>query len=377
MLIVVLWILVNTTPFQNWIVNRVTTKLSKDLNAKVSIRNVEFGLFNKMLLQGTLVHDKKNDTLLYAETAKVNITDWFFLKDNITLKYIALDDAIINLNRKDSTWNYQFLVDYFSSPKKKTDTSKNVIKLDLKTVEFNRIKVWKKDEWTGQNVLVTFNELNFTTDVFDTKNNIIKINEIDLDHPVYAEYNYKGIRPKIIKPSIDPLPKTAGLQWNEDDWFITITNINIKDGGFAIERDRGRLPYVNMFDEAHIIASALNGNLRNVQFVKDTITADVNLSVKDRSGFEIKKLTASYKFTPKEMEFKNLDLVTNRSHIKNYYVMRYNDFNEDMNNFEQAVTVEANFAGSEISSDDISYFAPELKRWKRNFFKRLCIRNDR
>ncbi len=34
----------------------------------------------------------------------------------------------------------------------------------------------------------------------------------------------------------------------------------------------------------------------------------------------------------------------------------------------QAVTIEANFAGSEISSDDISYFAPALKRWKRNFF---------
>jgi hypothetical protein len=361
-------VLVNTTFFQNWIVNKVTIKLSKDLHAKVSIKHVEFDLFNKMRLEGTLVLDKKNDTLLYAKAAKVNITDWFFLKDNITLKYLGLDDAIINLNRKDSTWNYQFLVDYFSNPKKKTDTSKNVIKLDLKTVEFNRIKVWKKDEWTGQNMLVSFDKLNFTTDVFDTKNKIIKINEIDLHHPLYAEYNYKGIRPKIIRPSIAPVLKTAGLQWNSDDWFITVNNIKIKDGGFAIERQRERLPYVNMFDDAHIIASALNGNLRNVQFVKDTITADVNLSVKDRSGFEIKKLTALYKFTPKEMEFKDLDLVTNRSHIKNYYVMRYNDFNEDMSNFEQAVTLEANFSGSEISSDDISYFAPELKRWRRNFF---------
>ena len=147
MLIILLWMLINTTSFQNWIVNKVTVKLSNDLHAKVSIHNVEFGLFNKMLLEGTLVLDKKNDTLLYAETAKVNITDWFFLKDNITLKYIALDDAIINLNRKDSTWNYQFLVDYFSNPKKKTDTSKNVLKLDLKTVELNRVKIWKKDEW--------------------------------------------------------------------------------------------------------------------------------------------------------------------------------------------------------------------------------------
>ena len=367
MLIVLLWILVNTSSFQNWIVNRVTAKLSKDLHAKVSIRHVEFGLFNKMLLKGTLVLDKKNDTLLYAETAKVNITDWFFLKDNITLKYIALDDAIINLNRKDSTWNYQFLVDYFSSPKKKTDTSKNVIKLSLKTVEFNRIKIWKKDEWAGQNTLVSFNKLNFTTDIFDTKNKIIKINEITLDHPLYAEFNYRGIRPKIIKSLIDPASKTPGLQWNEEDWLITVNNIKIKDGGLAIENATATAPYVNMFDGGHIIASSINGSLKNVQFAKDTITANINIAAKDRSGFEIKKLTAAYKFTPQEMEFKDLDLITNRSHIKNYYVMRYKNFDEDFANFEQAVTLEANFTGSEVSSNDIGYFAPALKTWQRNF----------
>ena len=366
MIIVLLWMLVNTTSFQNWIINKVTVKLSNDLHAKVSIRHVEFGLFNKMLLEGTLVLDKKNDTLLYAETAKVNITDWFFLKDNIKLKYVALDDAIINLNRKDSTWNYQFLVDYFSNPKKKTDTSKNVIKLDLKTVELNRVKVFKKDEWSGQNAVISFDKLYFTPDVFDTKNKTIKIDEITLDHPLYAEYNYLGGRPQIIKALIDPLT-THGLRWNVEDWLITVNNIKIKDGGLAIESANAKAPYNNMFDGGHIIASAINASLKNVQFAKDTITANVNIAAKDRSGFEIKKLTAAYKFTPEKMEFKDLDLITNQSHIKNYYVMRYKNFNEDFANFTQAVTLEANFTNSDISSDDLGFFAPELKKWKRNF----------
>jgi hypothetical protein len=78
LLIVLLWLLVQTTPVQNWIVKQVTHKLSKNLQTKVSIKHVDFDLFNKMLLEGTLILDKKNDTLLYAGTAKVNITDWFF-----------------------------------------------------------------------------------------------------------------------------------------------------------------------------------------------------------------------------------------------------------------------------------------------------------
>ena len=366
LLLVLLWILVNTTAFQNWVVNRVTTKLSKDLHAKVSIRHVEFGLFDKMLLEGTLVLDQKNDTLLYASAAKVNITDWFFLKENITLKYIALDDAIIHLNRKDSTWNYQFMADYFSNPKKKTDTSKNVIRLDLKTVDLSRVTIWKRDEWAGQNVVMSFDKLHFTTDVFDTKNKVITINEVDLDHPLYAEYNFSGKRPEPVKAIAKTISK-SGLQWNVDNWSVTVSNLKIKDGGLVIERDDLPAPTENLFNGGHIIASAVNASLKNVKFNKDTITADIHIAAKDRSGFEIKKLSAAYKFTPGEMEFRDLDLVTNRSHIKNYYVMRYDDFNEDFAHFGEAVRLEANFAGTEISSSDLAYFAPAVKTWQRTF----------
>ena len=366
LLLVLLWILVNTTSFQNWVVNRVTVKLSKDLHAKVSIRHVEFGLFDKMLLEGTLVLDQKNDTLLYASTAKVNITDWFFLKDNITLKYIALDDAIIHLNRKDSTWNYQFIADYFSNPKKKTDTSKNVIRLDLKTVDLSRVRIWEKDEWAGQNVVMSFDKLHFTTDVFDTKNKVIKINELNLDHPLYAEYNFSGNRPTHVKTISKTISK-SGLRWNADDWSITVSNLKIKDGGLALERDDAPAPTENYFNGGHIIASAVNASLKNVRVNKDTISADVHIAAKDRSGFEIKNLSAAYTFTPEKMEFRNLDLITNRSHIKNYYVMRYKDFNEDFANFGEAVRLEANFAGTEISSSDLAYFAPAVKTWQRIF----------
>ena len=71
-----------------------------------------------MSIEGLLLEDQKHDTLVYAGTAKVNITDWFFFKDNATLKYIGLTDAVVNINRTDSVWNYQFLIDYFSIPKK-------------------------------------------------------------------------------------------------------------------------------------------------------------------------------------------------------------------------------------------------------------------
>ena len=86
-------ILINTTPVQNWLVKAVTHRLSKDLDTKVSIKHVNFALFNKMNLEGVYIQDQnKKDTLLYAGKLSVNITDWFFFKDQIELKYIGLEN---------------------------------------------------------------------------------------------------------------------------------------------------------------------------------------------------------------------------------------------------------------------------------------------
>ncbi len=371
MLIVVIWILLQTTSFQNWLVKKVTLKLSKDLHTKVSIRHVDFELFNKMLLQGALVFDKRNDTLLYAGTAKVNITDWFFIKENIVLKYVELDDGVINLNRKDSVWNYQFMVDYFSSPKKKKDTSKNVIQLDLKIVELNRFKIWQQDEWAGENMLVSLNKLNLYTDDFDMKNKIMKVNKLSLDHPVFSQYSYKGLRPVLnlpLSPSATNITAfNTELHWNKDDWLFALNDLEVEDGNFVFQKFNERPSLINRFDVKHINFSSINGNIKNIQFIKDTLTADVTLSGKERSGFKIKNFKAAFRFDPHFMELKNLDLVTNKSRLGNYYSMRYESFNKAMGNFVHAVSLESNISKSQLSSDDLAFFAPAVKQWKRNF----------
>ena len=177
MLLLVLWILIQTTFFQTFIIHKVANRLSKNLHTTVSIKKIDLQLFDKMDMQGLLVLDHKNDTLLYAGEAKVNITDWFFFKKNITLNYVGLSNAFVNLHRTDSVWNYQFLVDYFSGPQnKKTDTSSSNIYLDLKVLNLKNIRIWQKDEWRGENILVSANKLNVHADEFNINKNIIRIN---------------------------------------------------------------------------------------------------------------------------------------------------------------------------------------------------------
>ena len=116
-LILLVWLLIQTSPVQNFIAGKVATRFSKDLNTTVKIGSVDFSLFDKMDLNNTLILDQHKDTLLTAGALKLaHYRLVFFKKQNIELKYIGLENAVIKQQRTDSIWNYQFLIDHFSSP---------------------------------------------------------------------------------------------------------------------------------------------------------------------------------------------------------------------------------------------------------------------
>jgi len=69
------WIAIHIPFVQNWIVKKVAANFSAKLHTKVTIKHVDFALFDKMELQGLLIEDQHQDTLLYAGTANVSITD--------------------------------------------------------------------------------------------------------------------------------------------------------------------------------------------------------------------------------------------------------------------------------------------------------------
>lgn len=322
-----------------------------------------------MLIEGILIEDKKQDTLLYAGTAKVNVTDWFFLKENITLKYVALSNTVINLKRTDSVWNYQFLIDYFDSPSTGKKKKEGGIKLDLKIVDIENLRFNKTDEWVGQNLNASIKKLNLDANNINFDKKIIDITSVNLDQPVFAQSDYTGNKTKLgIVSTPKPINTTpTKYKWNNDEWVINVNTITLKNGQFANDKETERLPFSDKFDGQHISFGSINGTLKNVKFLNDTLSTNIVLSTKEKNGLDIKKLEAFFKLTPDMMEFNQLDLVTNKSHLRNYYVMRYNNFNSDMSDFIHSVKLEGKFENSTLHSDDIAIFAPALKTWNRQF----------
>ncbi len=364
------WIAIHIPFVQNWIVKEVAASFSKKLHTKVTIKHVDFALFDKMELQGLLIEDQHRDTLLYAGTANVNITDWFFFKEKTTLKYVGLKNTLVNITRSDSTWNYQFLVDYFSSPRKDTSSKKSNMEFDLKILELENIQFKQVDKWVGQDMTISLKKLDLSADLIDFYKKKIFITQLNLDEPVFSQSSYTGNKPQLntLKDIVQKIPVLSALQWNTQGWEINIKDIHLNNASFSNEKETARLPYTNRFDGQHLQFTSINGDLKNVQFINDTVTTDLQLTANERSGLQVKKLEAKLKLTPAIMEFQGLALETNRSKIGNYFAMRYTNFNDDLSSFLHNINLDAKFENSIVNSNDLAYFAPATKYWNRVFF---------
>ena len=162
-LLIAAWIFIHTPFGQNWIAKQVTNRFSNELKTKISIQHVDFSLFNRMHLKGVMIEDQNHDTLLYAGDLQVRITDWFFLKKKIELKYVGLEDAIFKFQRSDSIWSQQFFFDYFSTPSSGKN-QKAGIELNLKKVNLKNVTFFKKDAWFGEDMMIKIGSLQFNGD---------------------------------------------------------------------------------------------------------------------------------------------------------------------------------------------------------------------
>ena len=315
-----------------------------------------------MDLEGVLVEDQKQDTLLYAGKFQVRITDWFFFKDKAELEYVALEDALIHFNRKDSVWNYHFLEEYFSTSSDTSANKKSGIEFDLKKVVMKNVLFKQTDAWKGSNMVVQVGGLNMDAREITLSNKTVDVSSLVLNDPFFSTYNYKG-------NDNTPADTATGndieaAKRSPQEWKIFFGNVKINNGRY--KNDNGSLtttlPY---FDGKHIDFGSINGTLSNIGWTKDTVSGEISLSSVERSGFTVKTLKAKTTFHPQAMIFEDLYLQTNQSTIGNFFAMRYDDITS-MNNFIHDVVMEANFNQAKISSDDIAFFTPDVKSWNRN-----------
>ena len=362
-LLLVLWILLQLPFFQNMLVRQAANRLGRILKTEVQVDAIQIGILNRFSLKGVLIRDQHKDTLAYAGSLKLAITDWFFAQDSVTISYIGIKNVYYRSARTDSIWNDAFLFTT-NADKAKKSSGNTRLHWRLDRVEIENVRYEQLDLWRGKSQFGGADRIQIDSRHVNVTVGLIELDRVNLEKPYFREFKTYGLWSKADSTaywnridSIDFLPKPPSVA---QTLVINAKEISIREGALQFFNRRKRPSEPGIFDERDIIIYGLSGTLQNVQLLGDTITAKADIKASERSGIKIKRLQTLFKMTPQEMEFAELDLETNQSRLGPYYAMRYPSF-EKMEYFIDSVQIEAHLRKSIVSIEDIAIFAPELK----------------
>ena len=72
-LFLLVYLLIQIPTVQTWIVQKVTTNLSKTLDTKVEVGRVNIKFFKTVSLQNIYIEDRQKDTLIFAQELDASI----------------------------------------------------------------------------------------------------------------------------------------------------------------------------------------------------------------------------------------------------------------------------------------------------------------
>src|SRR5260221_1610409 len=180
-------ILIQTPPVQNILRKKAVTWLENKLQTKVVVGSIYAGLPDKIILKNVYIKDKHKDTLLAGGSLKANINLFrLIFHGAMDFKKVELENITLKANRQlpDTTFNYQFFVNAFSS--KDTATVVNpkdttAFYIGIPSVVLNNIRIVYNDVITGSDMVLWVNHMDTRIDKFDPANFIIDVPHTNID----------------------------------------------------------------------------------------------------------------------------------------------------------------------------------------------------
>lgn len=115
--IISLAFLIRSSLFQTYLAKQATAYLSTELNTKISVEKLEIVFLDKIALKGVKALDQSGETLISTAEILVTFDKLNFSKNEYVVSKVLLSDgsAWVYKSKKEGEFNFQFIVDYFSS----------------------------------------------------------------------------------------------------------------------------------------------------------------------------------------------------------------------------------------------------------------------
>lgn len=144
-------------------------------------------------------------------------------------------------------------------------------------------------------------------------------------------------------------------------WILDFERIGINNLRFRYKNQlRDTLVKGVNFDDIDV--KGFSAVVRNLDLKNHLFKASVNkLTLKEKSGFYLKNLTAQTTVDTNQILLQQLTLQTPNSFLRDHFKMSFDSF-DDFSDFERRVNMDADFKNAHLSSKDVAYFTSSLDK---------------
>jgi len=251
LILILLLVLFVRSPWgQDIITSKAVAYVSNKTGTEVQVEKLFITFSGDILLDGLYLEDKKGDTLVYSKHLEVDLPIWPLITGGgIGVDNLEWSGVRANVYRTDSLkgFNYQFLIDAFTSPDTTTTTPVDTssVELTLGSFQLADIKLNYNDAVAGMQAALDLGSLNLEMKETDLANMRFAIGDARLAD-TRATYTLAKAQPET-PPSDAPLPSIS-----VGDFELSNVSVNYKsvpDGMLAnalIKDFKLELPMANL-----------------------------------------------------------------------------------------------------------------------------------
>ncbi len=273
---------------KNLIREKVETYIQHKTNTKFEIGSIDFSFPKWVEVNGLFMLDQANDTLVFGKHIKVDMDMIALIQSKYVINQVILDQIYVNLYNKDidSTFNYQFVIDAFSSKKPTiapTDTA-SALNLKVKDISIINTRFKQNDYYSGNLMDISLQKFHLNVDSINVNDLHIDINDLTVEG-----LNFKYLITKEQKPSKGKTPNplfniTKTIVKNSHIYFENVLDalLSKNDIDYLEVVDLNNTTTLNSYTTQSVILNNSSVFFQHrsenevVKVVKDTVMAIAN-----------------------------------------------------------------------------------------------------
>lgn len=284
--IIVVFLLILTPPVQKFLTGKVEGYLQNKLKTRVAIGRIGFGLSGNVSLNNIYIEDKTKDTLLYGGSIKANVAFLKLLSNEVEVKGIELQNITAKVKRvlPDTAFNFQFIIDAFTSGATQDTSTGAPMKLNVSDVTLDNVAVTYKDVITGNDMYAklgyattTIDKLDPYTQTFDfptliLRNSTVRMKQFTplLSPKPMAQSVAEAAAPSPMHLSFGTIDVNKVAIQYDNDVSALYSSINVgklKVNGKLLDLQQNKI-YLDELDLGNTTANVRMGNTQGAQVVK-------------------------------------------------------------------------------------------------------------